>query len=68
MSEITAVIWAKELYDATICRYLKKGERFTFPNSDETMIYSGRGWCRRERDGQKFRTGMNVAVIPKEKS
>lgn len=68
MSELTAVIWAKELYNATIYRYLKKEDEFTFPNSDETLICSGRGWYRFKSNGKKFRTGMNVAVIPKEKS
>lgn len=63
MSELEAVIWAKELHGATILAYLKKGDRFHFPNSTEIMVNTGRGWYLQTSMGRKFRTSMKSPVI-----
>jgi len=60
---LVATIWAKELHGATILAYLKKGDRFHFPNTTEIMVNTGRGWYLHTSLGRKFYAGMKSPVI-----
>ena len=60
--DIAAEVCAKIIGANTIAKYLKVGQSFRFPKSDEVMVYRGRGWYA-TASGVKFRTGIRTGVI-----
>jgi hypothetical protein len=61
--EISASVWGEKLYGSGfLVRWLKKGDRFTWPldkkEIPQVYVYKGRGWYSREGDQRCFRTGV----------
>jgi hypothetical protein len=54
---------ASSLYGATVLyKDLLPGDIFFFPNSNEQLVKTGRGWYE-DAEGRHFRTGANTAVL-----
>ena len=60
--DIAAEVWSKIMGGTTIAKYLRVGQNFKFPKSDEVMVYRGRGWYI-TASGKKCRTGIRTGVI-----
>ena len=60
--DIAAEVCAKIIGANTIAKYLKVGQSFRFPKSDEVYQYRGRGWYI-TASGKKYRTGIRTGVI-----
>ena len=60
--DIAAKVEARMMGANTIAKYLKVGQSFRFPKSDEVYQYRGRGWYI-TASGKKYRTGIRTGVI-----
>jgi hypothetical protein len=58
-----AIVWTRIFKGNTILKYLRKGDRFVFPNRDQVCVYSEKCCYRHEDDRKSYRSSGNVAVL-----